>query len=326
MADSVLRRASGVSSADALRDVRIDARARLVGADVASPRSDADWLLAHVLGVSRGQLASVERLSAAQLTAYTALIDRRAQREPLQHIIGEAWFRALRIPIGPGVFVPRPETELLVDHALDEVRRLQAGGRQAGNGVTNVSVVDLCTGSGAIALALATEACRVDVVGVEIDARAGEWAQRSIHAYADDIAAAGSSVTLHIGDGIDAGVGLLANMVGRVDIVTVNPPYIPDAAIPRDVEVREFDPPVALYGGPDGLAVVRGLIKAAARLLKPGGLLVMEHGDEQGEDGGTFGVPAAMRALGYFATVLDCLDLNGRPRVTLASAKSAMQK
>lgn len=281
--------------------------ALLTAAGVPSPDVDARILLSEVVGLKPQQLAASFPLSSAQVETYRGLIARRAKREPLQHIIGKAWFRHLELVVGPGVFIPRPETEVLVDLALAEVQAIQSHGIP--------TVVDLCTGSGAIILALATES-RVNAIGVEVDAAAYSWAERNATLLATDIATAGSTLKLTNRDARLA-TDDEPELADSVDIVTCNPPYIPDAAIPRDPEVRDYDPRVALYGGADGLDVVRDIVDEVGRMLKPGGLILIEHGDEQGE-GVTRGVPGVLNASASFESVRDHLDLAGRPRVTTA--------
>ena len=289
-----------------------NATARLEGAGVASPRVDAELLLAHVTGEQRSRLRLLTTLAADQLAVYEALLTRRCAREPLQHLTGEAYFRHLVLQVGPGVFIPRPETETLVDIALAELASLRAHNAHAG-----LVVVDLCTGSAAIPLAIATESSGVQAIGVELSPEAFEWATRNVGAHVSALAAAGSSLDLINGDAREA-VTLLPHLAGAVDVLTCNPPYIPAEAIPRDPEVRDFDPAIALYGGLDGLEVVRDVVEQAASLLRPGGLLLLEHGDEQGEAGGDAGFPDLVRNAGGFTDVMDVADLAGRPRVTSA--------
>ncbi|MFN8170153.1 MAG: peptide chain release factor N(5)-glutamine methyltransferase [Candidatus Nanopelagicales bacterium] len=291
-----------------LRDVLIDAERRLDRAGVPTPRVDAELLLAHVLGVPRGRIFLSDPVDPADGVRFEALLVRRIARVPLQHLLGEAPFRHLVLEVGRGVFVPRPETETVAELAIraladDHEERL---------------AVDLCTGSGAIALALATEVPHSVVHGVELEEAAYGWALRNAERCSAEVAAAGSELHLHHGDATTAHLGPLAALVGRVDVVVSNPPYIPDEAVPRDPEVRDYDPPRALYGGPDGLEVVRGLAVAAAALLRPGGVLVMEHGDAQGESAGELGVPHVLREHGAFVDVADVPDLGGRDRVTTA--------
>ncbi len=244
-------------------------RRDLATAGVPSPDADAELLLGHLLGLGRGEVQAHAIADAAVPAgigaAYLGLIHRRAAREPLQHITGIAAFRRIELEVGPGVFVPRPETESVAQLAIDALLAVPSSAPLG---------VDLGTGSGAIALALATEVPHARVVAVENSPRAFVWARgnarridaANLRLVFDDLARA------------------LPELDGQVDVVVSNPPYIPDAAIPRDPEVRLHDPRVALYGGPDGLDVVRALSRRALALLRPGGTLVIEHGDAQAAD------------------------------------------
>nr|WP_079571546.1 peptide chain release factor N(5)-glutamine methyltransferase [Krasilnikoviella flava] len=278
---------------------------RLAAADVPSPRVDAETLLAHALGVDRAEvrrLAVLDRdLPGAAAARFAAAVERRAAREPLQHLTGVAPFRHLELSVGPGVFVPRPETEQVAQVAIDEAARVVT---RQGSAV----VVDLCTGSGAIALAVATEVPGARVHAVELDAAAHGWAARNVAATQAGVPA----VVVHLVRG-DARTAL-RELAGTVDVVVSNPPYVPPGAVPRDPEVAEHDPAVALYGlGDDGLEVPRGVTAAAARLLRPGGLYVMEHAEVQA---------AAARAMvahsGGFGPASTGDDLTGRPRMVVA--------
>lgn len=292
-----------------LRDVLVDAERRLENAGVPSPRVDAELLLAHVLDVPRGRLLMSDPADPSDVSRFEPLLMKRAARTPLQHLLGEAPFRHLTLAVGRGVFVPRPETESVAELAIRALREAPEGTRLA---------VDLCTGSGAIALALATEVPGSVVHAVELDEVAAGWARRNVQENAGAITAAGSIVELHVGDATRAHLESLVDLVGRFDVVVTNPPYIPDDAVPRDPEVARHDPPRALFGGPDGLDVVRGLVVVAAALLRPGGVLVVEHGDEQGERAGAAGVPHVLREHGGFTEVDDHVDLGGRDRATTA--------
>jgi release factor glutamine methyltransferase len=291
-----------------LRDVLVDGERRLARAGVPSPRTDAELLLAHVLGVPRGRMFLSDEADRVVSMRFEALLVKRAARVPVQHLLGEAPFRHLVLEVGPGVFVPRPETETVAELAIRALRS-DAEERLA---------VDLCTGSAAIALSLATEVPHSIVHAVELEQAAYDWAARNLVAHEAQLAAAGSKVVLHRGDATLAHEGPLAALVGRVDVVVSNPPYIPDDAVPREPEVRDYDPPRALFGGADGLDVVRGVAVAATALLRPGGTLLIEHGDQQGDRAGELGVPHVLRELGGFASVVDQPDLTGRDRVTIA--------
>jgi release factor glutamine methyltransferase len=239
----------------------------LTAAGVLDPRVDAELLLGHALDASRGRVQSLEITGAgiddAVAERMRALVARRATREPLQHITGRAPFRSLELAVGPGVFVPRPETEQVAQFAIDALRAVASEAPIA---------VDLGTGSGAIALALATEVPHARVYAVEKSPDAHRWATRNFEETGV------TNATLVLGDLADA----LHELDGTVSLVASNPPYIPREAVPRDPEVRLYDPELALYGGEDGLDVVRALSATAARLLHRGGTLVLEHGELQG--------------------------------------------
>ncbi|MEU5835171.1 peptide chain release factor N(5)-glutamine methyltransferase [Streptomyces diacarni] len=263
---------------------------RLADAGVDSPRFDAEELAAFVHGVGRGEL---HRVADADFDArYWEAVARREAREPLQHITGRAFFRYLELHVGAGVFVPRPETESVVGWAIDAVRAMD---------VAEPLIVDLCTGSGAIALALAQEVPRSRVHAVELDESALEWARRNVE---------GSRVSLHHGDARSA----LRELDGQVDLVISNPPYIPltewEYVAP---EARDHDPQLALFSGEDGLDVIRGLERAAHRLLRPGGVVVIEHADTQGGQ-----VPWIFTEDRGWADAADHPDLNNRPRFATA--------
>lgn len=273
-----------------------DAARRLAAAGVESPRVDAELLLGHVLGLSRAGLITADDVDDDAVRRFTALVDQRADRVPLQHLTGRAPFRQLELAVGPGVFVPRPETELLAGWVLERL-----------DGMAAPVVVDLGAGSGALALSIAHEHPAARVTAVERDTDALEWTR---HNAALRVAAGDTPVQVLSGDMTDP--GLLRDLEGSVDVVVSNPPYVPDdARVPQ--EVADHDPPLALWGGPDGLDVVRGLLGTAARLLTPGGWLGIEHADQQGE-----ALPALIRAHGGFTDVADHRDLAGRPRFTTA--------
>lgn len=272
-------------SSDARALVR-EAAERLRAAGVASPDHDAAELLAHVLGTTRSGLALVTELPAAALTSYDALVARRAAREPLQHLTGVAWFRHVELAVGPGVFVPRPETELLAGWAIDQRPGV---------------VVDLCTGSGAIAKAIADEVPDAEVHAVELDPAAHAWAERNL---------VGTGVDLRQGDLRTA----FDDLLGTVDVVVCNPPYVPlEAWESVAVEARDHDPHLALFSGDDGLDAIRALAVRAAELLRPGGVVGVEHADAQGSS-----APAVFAAQGSWEEVRDHRDLNDRPRYVTA--------
>jgi release factor glutamine methyltransferase len=257
---------------------------------------DAELLLAAVLSAPRARLLTLDDVPDDVAARFAALLEQRADRVPLQHLTGRAPFRHLELAVGPGVFVPRPETEHLAGWALERIA-----------GTDAPVVVDLGSGSGAIALSLAHEHPGARVTAVERDPGAIEWTR---HNAAARVAAGDTLVSVVEGDMTDP--DLLDELSGSVDVVVSNPPYVPDGArVPR--EVAEHDPPLALWGGPDGLDVVRGMLGVAARLLRPGGHLGIEHADQQGS-----ALPAVVRAHGGFTDVEDHPDLAGRPRYTTA--------
>ena len=255
------------ASAATVRALLADAAAVLARAGVPGPEVDAELLVGHVLGEGRGRVQALALLDAHvaddAATRVRELTERRAAREPLQHITGRAPFRSLELAVGPGVFVPRPETEQVAQFAIDALRAVPSPEPVA---------VDLGTGSGAIALALATEVPHARVFAVENSPEAFVWMRQNV-----DAVGATNLRPVFI-DLADA----LPELDGTVDVVISNPPYVPDDAIPRDPEVRLHDPAAALYGGPDGLDVVRVISGVARRLLRPGGTLVLEHGELQG--------------------------------------------
>jgi len=303
------------------------ATATLREAGVPSPEVDAVELAAHVLGVDAAEIRRLlivgGALPASFEAAYAAVLAERARRVPLQHLTGRAHFRRLTLRVGPGVFVPRPETEVLVDLALAELdRRLATPSRDSkhcfdvertGRAVRSASkqcfdagvrVVDLCTGSGAIALAVKDERPGVEVRALELSPDAVAWASANRDRLGLDV---------EISQG-DATQPCFDDWAGTVDVVTVNPPYIPNRAVPIDPEVRDHDPELALYGGSeDGLAIPVAVARTAAGLVRSGGLLLMEHADTQGAS-----LPVALRRTGLWDDVADQLDLAGRPRVTTA--------
>lgn len=264
----------------------------LAAADVPSPGHDAEALLAHVLGASRTALRALDPPDPEQLARFDELVTRRAGREPLQHLLGTAAFRYVDVAVGPGVFVPRPETEVMTGWVIDVARAAPDA----------PVVVDLGTGSGAIALSVATEVPSARVYAIELDPGAYAWAEHNL---------AGSSVTLAHGDLADA----FPDLDGRVDAVVANPPYIPlDAYESVVAEARDYDPALALWSGCDGLDAIRVVEWTAARLLRPGGVVACEHADEQGTS-----APAVFAASGAWHSVRDHRDLADRPRFVTAT-------
>jgi release factor glutamine methyltransferase len=271
------------------RDLIRAAADRLASAGVASPLVDAELLLAHCLGVARGRLATIGDVAQPSAAAFDAVLARRERREPLQYIVGEAPFRHVVLAVGDGVFIPRPETELLVDAVLAALRASAAP-----------IVIDLGSGSGALALAIANEVPAARVWAVENSGPALTWLRRN---------AEGTSVQV-----VDADISdgrLLAELAGQADAVVSNPPYVPSATeVSPEVHA---DPVEAVYAGPDGLALMGEVLERSATLLRPGGILALEHDDTHGE-----AVPALLRADGRWRDVTDHDDLSGRPRYALA--------
>lgn len=270
------------------RGLLADAEVMLGEAGVASPRVDAELLMAHVTGVPRSLLLVAARPNDLQRRSYLELVAARARRVPLQHLTGSAAFRFVDLEVGPGVFVPRPETEVLAGWAIE-----QAGA------IDNPRVVDLCTGSGAIALSIVGEVPGAQVHAVELDEPAFGWAQRNL---------SGSGVDLRLGDAAVA----FDDLDGQVDVVVSNPPYIPldawESVVP---EVRDHDPSLSLWSGDDGLDAMRMIESVAWRLLRPGGAVGVEHADAQGES-----APAVFGS--RWSDVRDHPDLAGRPRFVTA--------
>lgn len=266
------------------------AERRLSDASVASPRVDAELLLAYVLGVPRATVRFGGEPSAEQVMTYENLVRRRAQREPLQHLTGVTHFRYVELSVGPGVFVPRPETECLAGWAIE-----------AAAATPEPVVVDLCTGSGAIAAALADEAPAAHVHAVELDRDAVTYAERNL---------SGTGVDLRQGDVSES----FPDLDGTVDVVAANPPYIPlDAYESVAAEARDHDPSLALWSGDDGLDAIRVIEQVAYRLLRAGGVVGVEHADVQGES-----APNVFVSTGRWADVRDNADLAGRPRYLTA--------
>jgi release factor glutamine methyltransferase len=272
------------------REAVARAAARLTAGGVESPQHDAEVLVAHVLRVPRTRLGLAGALGEEQQQVLDGLVVRRARREPLQHLIGTAAFRHVELAVGPGVFVPRPETELLAGWAIETA-----------SACPDPVVIDLGTGSGAIALALATELPAARVHAVELTREAYSWAERNL---------AGSGVDLRMGDLADA----FHDLDGQVDVVVANPPYIPlEAYETVAAEARDHDPPEALWSGEDGLDAIRCVEAVAHRLLRPGGWVGCEHADAQGES-----APAVFARTRRWSEVRDRADLAGRPRYLTA--------
>jgi release factor glutamine methyltransferase len=309
--------------------VRVLADAGIDGAEF-----DAVALAAHVLGTNNSEVHKLMVMGAPAPDGLDDLVAERARRVPLQHLTGKAGFRRLELSVGPGVFVPRFETELVaglaITHLLGKpgdcgaepranlgtalstvpgsavVAPTPSPGLPGGNPTPSPGsqvVVDLCAGSGAVALAIKDEVPLADVHAVELSDLAHAWAIRN----RDDL---GLDVDLRLGDARLA----FPELEAGVDVVVSNPPYIPVGSVPNDPEVRDHDPEVALYGGsPDGLRIPLEVATRAAVLLRPGGFFVMEHADVQGDS-----LQSALRATGFWQEIQDHADLNGRPRAVTA--------
>ena len=286
-------------SLTSLRKAVRDAVRTLSDAGIASAEFDAVTLAACALNTTTSEVHKLMIMGASVPEGFDDLVAERARRVPLQHLTGRAGFRRLELSVGPGVFVPRFETELVAGLA---VSHLLGEGRLSSRGLPAV-VVDLCTGSGAIALAVKDEVPAAEVHAVELSELAHAWAIRN----REDL---GLEVDIRLGDATAAFPDLEAN----VDLVVSNPPYIPVGATPNDPEVRDHDPEVALYGGSlTGLRIPLEIAARAAVLLRPGGFFVMEHADVQGHS-----LLAALGATTLWQDIHDHEDLNGRPRALTA--------
>ncbi|GGC70387.1 peptide chain release factor N(5)-glutamine methyltransferase [Hoyosella rhizosphaerae] len=270
----------------------------LTDAGVPSPRVDAELLAAHVLGVDRGRLAFTPFFTKSEYERFIELVDERQRRHPLQYLTGTAAMGDIDVTVGPGVFIPRPETELVFAWALGYLEMC---------GVHPPTVVDLCTGSGALALAVANARPDAVVHAVEVDPDAIRWAERNA---AKRTEAGDTAVILHRDDATDQ--GLLADLTGQVDLVMSNPPYVPSGS-EVTVEVSNYEPRQAVFAGEDGLDVIRPIIKNAERLLRPGGGFVVEHDDSNGA-----ATVALLEESQSFRDVTQHADLAGKPRFVSA--------
>ncbi|MQA08118.1 MAG: peptide chain release factor N(5)-glutamine methyltransferase [Pseudonocardiaceae bacterium] len=279
-----------------LRLAILEAERLLAEAGVESPRTDAELLAAHVLGVERGRLPLIPLVDPPVVDAIGQLVAQRAKRIPLQHLTGWAAVGGITVDVGPGVFVPRPETELLLEWTLTSLQN-----------VPDPLVVDLCTGSGALALAIANARPDATVYAVDNDPVALSWARRNAEART---AEGDTAIRLYSGDVTDG--ALFAELDGLVDAVVCNPPYVPRGTRVAP-EVSGHDPVNAVYADEGGLEVIRPAVSCAARLLKPGGVLAIEHDERHGQS-----VPALLSGRRVLSEVDDHPDLAGRPRFATA--------
>jgi release factor glutamine methyltransferase len=267
--------------------------AALTEAGVASPRADAEELAAYAAETSRGRLALLEDVDDDFCRQYAGLVAARARRIPLQHILGTAPLGPVTVSVGPGVFIPRPETEGLLEWASAQPLP------------SRPVLVDLCTGSGALALALSKFWPDARIIAVDDCDEALSYARRNV---------AGSPVQLVRADVTDT--ALMPKLDGKVDLLVANPPYIPDG-VALEHEVAQHDPPHALFGGPDGMAVINAIVELAARWLKPGGRCAVEH-----DDSTSSATVDAFTAAGRFVDVAAHLDLTERPRFVTATREN----
>lgn len=311
-----------------VREILVDSERRLNRAGIDSAAVDAGELLAFVLGVSRNRLLLQDDVSSGNEISFERLLTQRLTRIPLQHLLGIAPFRHIELMVGPGVFIPRPESELVAEAAIRHLRACTSSLPRA---------FDLCAGSGAIAISLAVEVPGAQVSAVELSPDACFWLLKNVDAISTD-----RPIEVIEADATDFSLDAFRAASGTCDVVTCNPPYIPIGSVPRDPEVRDHEPSLALYGGSDGLDVIRGIVATAGLLLKPGGLLVIEHADVQGPNSPGGGVVEVVRqaclpegiakevrggtgphvsshvSTHTFTQIEDRLDYNQLPRFTLA--------
>jgi release factor glutamine methyltransferase len=272
-----------------LRQVIDAAAVALAEAGVGSPRTDAELLAAHVAGTDRGRLA-LANTGPEFFDRYDDLIAARLRRVPLQHLTGTAAFGPVTLQVGPGVFIPRPETEAMLEWALAQPLSARP------------VIIDLCTGSGALALALSMHWPDARIIAIDDADDALDYARRNV---------AGTAVELIRADVTQP--GLLPELDGGVDLVVANPPYIPDGAT-LEPEVAEHDPSHALFGGPDGMAVINAIVEQAARWLRDGGRCAVEHDDTTSAR-----TVAEFTRAGRFDDIAARHDLTGRARFVTAT-------
>ncbi len=262
---------------------------RLRASGVPSPEWDARLMAAYLTHTGHMDIPLHEEPMPGFDVAYEALVARREHREPLQHVLGVAWFGSLELEVGPGVFIPRPETEVLAEWGVRQLR-----------GMDSPLVVDLCTGSGALAAYIAHEAPNARVYAVELSDAAFSYAQRNL---------ADSGVTLIQGDVTD--LEILAELNGSVDLLVTNPPYVPET---DDLEPEVYaDPHEAVFSGTDGMTLIRQMVPTVSRLLKPRGRVGIEHDDTTSSL-----VQAALHDAGGFTAIKPLMDLTGTPRFVTA--------
>ncbi|WP_204080763.1 peptide chain release factor N(5)-glutamine methyltransferase [Mycobacterium riyadhense] len=272
-----------------LRRAIDSAAALLAEAGIVSARCDAELLAAHLVGVERGRLPLIEPPGEEFFGRYREAVAARSRRMPLQHLTGTVSFGPVLLQVGPGAFIPRPETEAI--WAWANAQSLPA----------RPVIVDVCTGSGALAVALAQHRPDGRILGIDNSEAALGFARRN---------AEGTGVELVLADVTKP--GLLPELDGRVDLVVANPPYVPDSAV-LEPEVAQHDPPDAVFGGPDGMAVIPSIVRLAARWLGPGGLFAVEHDDSTSE-----ATVELINSTGAFDNVMAHRDLAGRPRFVTA--------
>ena len=277
-----------------LRRAIDSAAAQLAEAGIDSPRYDAEALAAHLVGTERGRLTLLEPPDDEFFGRYRDIVTARSQRVPLQHLTGTAAFGPLLLHVGPGVFIPRPETEAVLAWATAQ----QLAARSV--------IVDLCTGSGALALALAQHRAKLGletrVIGVDDSDAALRYARRNTEGTAVELIRADVTTS-----------GMLPELDGRVDLVVANPPYVPDDGVALEPEVAQHDPPHAVFGGVDGMAVIAAVVRLAGRWLRPGGLFAVEHDDTTSSQ-----TVALVKSTGLFVDIEAHEDLAGRPRFVTA--------
>lgn len=293
------------------RSVLVDIELRLKNANVSSPRFDAESLVAFVLNTSRNRVGLISEISDEQYREIEKLVEKRVRRIPLQHLIGEQGFRHLVLRVGPGVFIPRPETEILVESVIRYIKDKNQ---------ERVLVVDYCSGSGAIALSIAKECANVEVFAIEKSVEAFKYLEANYLKYKEEINSHKSKVHLINAD-INDEINELNTLIGQIDVVVSNPPYIPENMVPKEIEVKDHDPALALYGGKDGLEIVRIVIDKSQKLLKKGGLVAIEHSDLQGNPEQELSVPYLLKTSNSFEKIEDRKDLNALPRYCVGYKK-----